>query len=1331
MCAGDAALRRQVEALLRVHDEPDSLLDSPRIDLGLRDDPGASPNPTLDQPITGRPGTVIGPHKLLQQIGEGGMGAVYMAEQTEPVERQVALKIIKPGMDTRQVVARFEAERHALAMMDHPNIARVLDAGTTDSGRPYFVMELVKGVPITQYCDEHHLTPRQRLELFVPVCHAVQHAHQKGIIHRDIKPTNVLVAEYDDRPVPKIIDFGVAKAIQQRLSERTMFTDLGQVVGTIDYMSPEQAKLNQLDIDTRSDIYSLGVLLYELLTGETPLDRQRLRSAAFDEMLRIIREEEPPKPSLRLSSSDSLPSIAANRQIEPKRLSTLVRGELDWIVMKALEKDRSRRYETANGLARDIENHLDDEPVLACPPSAGYRLRKFARRNKRPMWAVGLVLLALVAGIVGTTLGLLQARTAAEAEREARAAETTHRLRAEDAAEAERNARAAETAHRLRAENAADAERKAREAETTERVRAQDNAKLAIEVLDETFLKEARLRVTFYTRNAAERPPKSPEREKREREFLEKGLRFYEKLAQANATDWTARRERAKAYAKVALLRLDLRDFVESEKAYGQAVRLMEELAEERPQDFENRFDLANTYHWFCAPYRETGRFQPAADVTRHALALFEKLAVDFPDRRSQARLDAAQCQRKLGDVLQRAGKLQEAEKVLQQSLALWSELAAVNPAAPELRDAVARAHFDLADFFFRIARRMSEAEKAYRQAITIWESLGTDQPNRREYRQHAAFARGTLAEVLSAANRKKEAEETCRQTLAAFEKLLADFPGERAYRGGIARHERHLGHLFKDTGRPREAEESYRRSIGLWEKLAADYPAEPFYRWDQAFTSCKLAALLADTGRAQEAEKLYRQAVAINEKLVRDFPDNTEYRWRLSWNLGDLAENLLQQGNHAEAAKVAEKIDGPAAQNLWAWHMATHADPQLRDPALAVALATKAVQREPTQGMYWNTLGAAQYRAGDWKAAIQSLRKASQLYQGRLFSHVAFFLAMAHWQLGEKDHARKWYTPAVLWMDKRDPKNEELRRFRAEAAALLGLPEQPPPAKRQGQAGDLEIANLMVEADPSAAWAYQHRGNAYAALRQWDKAAADYAKSIELQPRGPAPWSSRAGLHAEQAKWDSAIADLSKAIQLDPNDPNLRYLRAMVCLSAGRADEYRKHCAEMLQRFGQADKPGEARWVAWTCAVRSDAVADWTTVVALGEKAAKSHPRCLSCMSTSGAALYRAGRFEEALARLKEAERLVTDPSQNLQWSPAYTWLFLAMAHHRLGHAEESRQWLDKGVTWTDKALREHEQGVKPLPWNRRLTLKLLRQEAETLLPNSEKPPATKEKPK
>src|ERR671930_2675665 len=292
-----------------------------------------------------------------------------MSEQTEPIQRKVAFKIIKAGMDMRQVIARFEAERQALAMMDHANIARVLDAGATEAGAPYFVMELIRGEPITRFCDDNHLTPRERLELFVPVCQAIQHAHQKGIIHRDIKPSNVLVTLYDGKPVPKVIDFGVAKATEQPLTERTMFTQYGTMVGTLEYMSPEQAEMSALGVDTRSDIYSLGVLLYELLTGSTPLTHKRMKEAAYAEILRLIREEEPPKPSTRLSDSgEALASISAMRKTEPAKLTKLVRGELDWIVMKCLEKDRSRRYDTANGFARDVQRYLNDEPVLACPP---------------------------------------------------------------------------------------------------------------------------------------------------------------------------------------------------------------------------------------------------------------------------------------------------------------------------------------------------------------------------------------------------------------------------------------------------------------------------------------------------------------------------------------------------------------------------------------------------------------------------------------------------------------------------------------------------------------------------------------------------------------------------------------------------------------------------------------------------------------------------------------------------------------------------------------------------------------------------------------------------
>jgi serine/threonine protein kinase/tetratricopeptide (TPR) repeat protein len=1050
-CAGDAALKAHLEGLLAMHDHLGSFLEAPAPVLGV----------TVAEPVPEGPGTVIGPYKLLEAIGEGGFGIVYLAEQQEPIRRKVALKILKPGMDSKQVIARFEQERQALALMDHPHIARVFDAGATASGRPYFVMELVKGIPITDYCDQSRLTPRQRLGLFVDVCQAVQHAHQKGIIHRDLKPSNVLVTLHDGSPVVKVIDFGIAKALDQPLTDKTLFTGFAQLVGTPLYMSPEQAALSGLDVDTRSDIYSLGVLLYELLTGTTPFTRERLREVGFDELRRIIREEEPPKPSTRISTlGQAASTVSANRQSEPGCLSKLLRGELDWIVMKALEKERSRRYETASAFAADVERYLNDEPVLACPPSAWYRFCKFARRNRVALTTVALVAAAL---IVGTALSLWQAVRARQAE---------------DRAEGQL------------------------EKTKEESQRAGGNLRLALQALDDLHNDLARSGLV-----------EQPHLEALRRKYLERALAFYQEFGRKNSADPAVALETAKAYSRLASILDVLGSRAEAEKAFHQALARLEELAPDPSAGPHMRREIAECLLSYGILLRKTRRPQQAEKTYHRGLGILADLKTTLA-KEIRYRRELAHGYLNLAAALDDMNRYGEAEKAARQGLRLLRELVKEHPKVTDFPSNLSLGLSNLAIILWN-SKRLKEAEAALDEAGAIQSRVLALFPGVPQFRWHLSSIQSIHGILLASGGRPVEAEPHLRQAFQLQKRLAADFPATAAYRTKLAETAGWLGGLLMRSGRAdqgralheqlvkefpkapecqdklagylndlgtqelvagraKAAAKLQRRSIAIYEKLVKDHTHEPAYRRGWAAALGNHAFVLARTGRPHEAEQYARQALAAHKDLwsllgagpayepadrprgvldalgvsLHALPRRPDYRGELAVayaNLGRLwlDQKRFQDADHVYREGLETVPDSPALNNAVAWLRATCADARLRDPKHAVKLAQKAVALAPGKATYQGTLGVAQYRAAEHAAAVTALEKAIHLHgAGNPYASAinALFLAMAQWQLGQKEEARKWYGQAVQLMEKSRPQDEELRRFHAEAGELLEI---------------------------------------------------------------------------------------------------------------------------------------------------------------------------------------------------------------------------------------------------------------------------------------------------
>jgi serine/threonine protein kinase len=649
-CGNDTARMARIEALLRAHAQPDSFLEPPQ---------AAAVSP-LDAPIGEGAGTVVGPYTLIEQIGEGGFGVVFMAEQQQPVRRRVAVKLLKPGMDTRQVVARFDAERQALALMDHPNIAHVIDGGATASGRPYFVMELVHGIPITEYCDAYNLTIRERLAMFVTVCQAVQHAHQKGVIHRDLKPSNILVGAHEAIPIVKVIDFGIAKATRAQLTEKTLFTNSAQFLGTPMYMSPEQAQCNGMDIDTRTDIYALGVVLYEILAGTTPFDAQRLQSADHDEMRRIIREEEPARPSMRISTLGPAESASTlHRQCDNRRLRQMLKGELDWIVMKAIDKRRDRRYETASAFAADVQRFLHDEAVLARPPSVSYRLRKVVRRHRSAVVAAALVTLSLVGGIIGTTWGLIRA-TAAEADALAEAQQK------------------GELAQQL--------------------AEKQQQTEAALKQTERNFQLAGALAHNKPLRHQLDWFDRQPQRSVN-KATMKKGLTVFQSLATEPGPDPGERLMAAEIRIELADIYFFLDDTARASTEYETAIALLLQLAAQFPQKAGIRDSLAHCYKqkgWMWRAQRDPARLAEAEQALQQAIALYEALVEEFADV-VWYRVELSRCWRLLGERQRQTGRFAEGEQAHRRALALNQEVFQGLPQSGEERAVLARSHNHLA----------------------------------------------------------------------------------------------------------------------------------------------------------------------------------------------------------------------------------------------------------------------------------------------------------------------------------------------------------------------------------------------------------------------------------------------------------------------------------------------------------------------------------------------------------------------------------------------------------------------------------------------------------
>ncbi len=816
--------------------------------IASRIQPGASrdathpddPNATAAEGFIGR--VIAGRYKLVEVLGEGGMGTVYRAEQTQPVRRPVALKLIREGMSSRVVIARFDAERQALALMEHPNIARVFDGGATENGQPFFVMEYVEGEPITRYCDRRRLHVSARLELFVAVCQAVQHAHQKGIIHRDLKPGNVLVTEVDGRPAPKVIDFGVAKALERDLTEWTL-NDTGAIVGTPTYMSPEQADPTSMDVDTRTDVYALGVILYELLVGSPPIDARQFRRGAVLEMLRMVREVDPPRPSTRLSTAEDLPNIAANRSIEPARLTKSLRGELDWVVMKALEKDRDRRYDSANGLARDLQRYLADEVVEARPPSTGYRLRKFVRRYRVQVIAASLILIALVAGVAGTTIGLVQAE--------------------EQRGIAERRAGQLTLAN---------------EATTKEKVRAETEADRARQNFDTARALILDLGKRINQLENGENDPRLVDRARKA--ALDKAREQFEQFLVERPDDESMQWQAALLHRYAANVDRLLIDFRAADSAYAASVKILENLASRYPEKSVYRNELALALSDRAMLEKRMGKLKEAATTLDCSIGVLEGTAISGRESTYQRTFTIAVIELDRADVAHRRGQFEDSSKYASRAAEMFESLkaepAALRIGAEPLYAAIAARRRAVA---LRELGNAAEAITLNDDSVSRMKALGGPNATRDVIFHDCEVRRERGLTARGIADRRALAVDDLGEVIKIGEKIVNDYPQVGFYREGLAADYLCRAELLILLGRHDDAATDLAKSLLVSRELLNRHGPLSDSLLVRARTYLAFGKARSAAGKNDEALGHWKNAITIFELALKTDPDNVHHQ--------------------------------------------------------------------------------------------------------------------------------------------------------------------------------------------------------------------------------------------------------------------------------------------------------------------------------------------------------------------------------------------------------------------------------------------------------------------